>query len=171
MKVVARIAMLLSLSILIGALLYVWLPAVWGDAAAFWQGLGLNQTSKPIPDWVPTVGLATGLNAVFALGYCYWAVSKVLSAEGEALFHSLALALRRLSNGLIYFWISYGTAVGLVPLIAIEQVVGLDIPYMEGNLNPFGINSVFLVLGLAFRPIAAAMLRAERVAAENRGFV
>lgn len=171
MKTFARFAMAISLAMLVGVLAYVWSLAFQDDTRAFWQTLGVAGTAVPVPGWVKLAGPLVGLNVALALGYCYWSVSRVLSAEGEALFPALALALQRLSNGLIYFWISYGIAAGLMPTLAAAAIVGIDTPIMTGNWNPFGINSVFLVLGLAFRPLAGAMRRAAKIHAENRSFV
>lgn len=171
MKIFARIAMVISLMMLAGVLIFLWTLAFQPDTAEFWQTLGIEHGTWPVPTWVKFAGPLLGLNVVSALGYCYWAVSQVLSAEGDALFPAMGLALRRLSNGLIYFWISYGLAAGLMPGLAAASVVGLDTPLMVGNWNPFGINSVFLVLGLAFRPLARAMQKAARIHAINRSFV
>lgn len=171
MKTFARIAMVISLMMLASVLLYLWTLAFQPDPTGFWQTLGIEHGTWPVPAWVKLAGPLLGLNVVVALGFCYWAVSQVLSADGEALFPAMALALRRLSNGLIYFWISYGFAVGLMPTLAATSVVGIDTPIMVGNWNPFGINSVFLVLGLAFRPLGKAMEKAAKIHAINRSFV
>lgn len=171
MKTFSRFAMACSLAMLAGVLAYVWFLAFQADTRAFWETLGIKDTAVPVPFWIRVAGPLLGLNVTLALGYCYWSVSRVLSAEGDALFAAIALALRRLSNGLIYFWISYGLAVGLMPAMAAAAVVGVDTPVMTGNWNPFGINSVFLVLGLAFRPLATAMRKAAKIHAENQSFV
>ncbi|MBL9046192.1 MAG: hypothetical protein JNK34_02625 [Tabrizicola sp.] len=171
MKTFARIAMVISLMMLAGVLFYFWALAFRPDTAEFWRTLSIENGAWPVPTWVKVWGPVFSLNVVLALGYCYWAVWQVLSADGEALFPAMALALRRLSNGLIYFWISYGLAAGLMPTLAAASVVGIDSPAMVGNWNPFGINSVFLVLGLAFRPLAKAMEKAAKIHAINRSFV
>ncbi len=150
-------------------LLTLWLGGIFGLHNDLWMVFDLPAQPEPPSLALHLAGLGFSLIYLGGLGVAFGALGRIIAGGAGQDFRLLARRLRRLSLGLIGFWVGYNLIGGLVPWMLSRYLA--DTKGLELEWDPLDIDVVFLVIAVAIFAISGSLRRAWEAEEENRLFL
>ncbi len=170
MSLLARIAMVIVMSVFSFGIAILWITAFLGEYEMLFDTMELPLDTPAPPVWSLWLGEVMMLVPLTALGAAFWAMHRIIAQAGkDEVFVTMADQLHRCAVAFVVFWCGNIAVVTLLPVALLSQIPYADWP--EWELFPIDLDVVFLVLAVAFFAIANALRRAQEVADENRQFI
>ncbi|GAA6179682.1 MULTISPECIES: hypothetical protein [unclassified Shimia] len=169
MKLLARLAMLVTILVFSFGVAVLWITAFLGETEMLMDTLELPLDTPVAPMWALIVGLGMMLLALGCLAAAFWALDRILVLRDPRGFATLALYLRRCAYAFMAFWVSNTVILSLLPVLLTLHLPAEQRPTSE--LFPLDIEIVFLVLAVVFLAISQSLRQAQDIADENSQFL
>ena len=169
MKLLAKIAMVLSFAYYALTMAYVWIGQLLGWHNDIWDLFDFPIQDGSPPLFSMLIGIATVIFALGMLLLAYVGIWRILNGGPQQDFRALSSHMHRLGWGLIGFWAGFNFLAGVVQIfvaIGVQDRGSFDLSY-----DPLDLDIVFLILGIAILAIAHTLQRAWEAEEENQAFL
>ncbi len=168
-KLLARLAMVLSMAYFTLALVLMFAFAVLGEPQALWEMLEIEESTPPPPLWSLMVSAVVALFILVALGLAYWFIEKILRGGATVGFDHLSRYLRGMAFGLMGFWIGIKMLDAVLPYLLTRHLsVDIRPPFDWDQLD---LDIVLLIISVAIYAISQSLDRASLIEEEHKHFL
>jgi hypothetical protein len=169
MKLVARLAMLITLVYFTFGWSVLWIAAFLGHGGMLAETFELPVDMAVPPYWALGVGMAMMWPALVSLGVGFWALDRILMLRDPRDFARMGVYLRRCAWAFLGFWLLNTLNVALQPVVLGAHLLPEQRP--EFGLIDIDIDVVFLVLAAVFLALSRSLHQAQEIADENSQFL
>lgn len=169
MKLVARLAMLITLVYFTFGWSVLWIGAFLGHAEMLADTFDLPLDMAVPPHWALIVGMTMMWPALFSLGLGFWALDRILMLRDPQDFARMGQHLRLCAWAFLGFWLLNALNVAMQPVVLsahLAEALRPEIEYID-----IDIDVVFLVLAAVFFAISRSLNQAQEIADENSQFL
>lgn len=169
MKLVARLAMLITLVYFTFGWAVLWISAFLGTGEMLADAFDLPLDMPVPPLWAILVGMGMMWPALISLGVGFWALDRILLLKNPQDFAQMGKHLQLCAYAFLAFWLLNALNVSMQPVVLSAHLAPELRP--EFVLIDIDIDVVFLVLAAVFFAISRSLNQAQEIADENSQFL
>ena len=169
MKLVARLAMLITLVYFTFGWAVLWISTFLGTGEMLADAFDLPLDMPVPPLWAILVGMGMMWPALISLGVGFWALDRILLLKNPQDFAQMGKHLQLCAYAFLAFWLLNALNVSMQPVVLSAHLAPELRP--EFVLIDIDIDVVFLVLGVVFFAISRSLTQAQEIADENSQFL
>ncbi len=169
MKLVARLAMLITIAYFTFGWAVLWIATFLGETEMIADAFDLPPEMPAPPVWALIVGMAMMWPALGSLALGFWALDRILMLRNPLDFAGMGQHLRRCAYAFFGFWLLNTLNVSMQPVVLSQHLPVEMRP--EFVLYDIDIDVVFLVLAVVFLAISRSLNQAQEIADENSQFL
>lgn len=166
---IARIAMVTSLAYYTLTLAIAWIAGLFGAPEVLWDFFEISEKAAAPPIWTILVGVVVSIGTLVSLGSAYWSIEKILRGGQGQDFLQLSIRLRRMSVGLMGFWLGYNILSGGMRMLLTLHLPAEQRP--DFDWDPLEVEIILLIVAIALYAVSHALYRAWMVEEENKQFL
>ncbi|MDA5558421.1 hypothetical protein [Shimia sp. MMG029] len=169
MKLVARLAMLITIVYFTFGWSVLWVSAFQGQGEMLADAFDLP-LDMPVPGALAlVVGMIMMWPALISLALGFWALDRILLLRDPQDFSRMGDHLRRCAWAFLGFWLLNALNVAMQPIVLTAHLAPEMRPEFE--LIDIDVDVVFLVLAAVFLAISRSLKQAQEIADENSQFL